>query len=86
MLMAPAGVDGFEEVSRCASQLLEAKEVVKRVAGLSGEEKTKALRLAKDLMARVSTQLDCLELVGRQRERRRELLEEMELLERELES
>ena len=86
MLMAPAGVDGSEEVSRCEAQVVEARAVVARLAGLSGDEVTKERLLLRDLLARASTQLDCLELVGAQRERRRELLKQIEVLEQDLEA
>mmetsp|Transcript_92718 Transcript_92718/g.289081 ORF Transcript_92718/g.289081 Transcript_92718/m.289081 type:complete len:178 (-) Transcript_92718:105-638(-) len=77
MLMAPAGADGGGEVERCAAQLEEARAVV---AALPPEPEAlrRQLLLADDLLTRAATGLDDLSLVGAQRERRRELLAQID--------
>eukprot|EP00435_Cladocopium_sp_Y103_P050918 s1953_g15.t1 len=85
MLMAPAGIDGTEEVSRLEAQILEAREIVDTLPKATTEETQKAALLAHDLITKASTGLDNLDLVGAQRERRRDLLAQIEALERNLE-
>eukprot|EP00913_Durusdinium_trenchii_P017081 g16065.t1 len=86
MLMAPAGIDGTEEVSRCEAQVSEARGIVDQLPAATSEETQKAALLAQDLIVKASTGLDNLDLVGAQRERRRELLAQIEALERALEA
>mmetsp|Transcript_57451 Transcript_57451/g.180515 ORF Transcript_57451/g.180515 Transcript_57451/m.180515 type:complete len:178 (-) Transcript_57451:176-709(-) len=77
MLIAPVGADGAEEVDRCRAQVEEAQGVL---AALPSEPEAvrRALLLADDLLTRAATGLDEAKLVGAQRDRRRELLAEIE--------
>ncbi|CAJ1351300.1 unnamed protein product [Effrenium voratum] len=86
MLMAPAGIDGTEEVSRCEAQVKEAQDIVQKLPAASADETQKAALLAHDLLVKASQGLDCLELVGAQRARRRELLSQIEALEKDVDA
>eukprot|EP00930_Biecheleria_cincta_P053428 TRINITY_DN38936_c0_g1_i1.p1 TRINITY_DN38936_c0_g1~~TRINITY_DN38936_c0_g1_i1.p1 ORF type:complete len:187 (-),score=55.94 TRINITY_DN38936_c0_g1_i1:125-652(-) len=81
MLMAPAGLDHSDDIARWAEQIREAKEIVDKLPASTAEETRKVALLAQDLLVKASTALDSLELIGGQRERRRELLAQVEALE-----
>eukprot|EP00931_Biecheleriopsis_adriatica_P096665 TRINITY_DN7031_c0_g1_i2.p1 TRINITY_DN7031_c0_g1~~TRINITY_DN7031_c0_g1_i2.p1 ORF type:complete len:155 (-),score=39.48 TRINITY_DN7031_c0_g1_i2:16-480(-) len=86
MLMAPAGLDGADEVTRWEKQIQEAREIVEKLPESSPEDTRKAALLAQDLLVKASTGLDNMELVGAQRERRRDLLARVEALEKDIET
>mmetsp|Transcript_63170 Transcript_63170/g.175176 ORF Transcript_63170/g.175176 Transcript_63170/m.175176 type:complete len:178 (+) Transcript_63170:57-590(+) len=79
MLMAPAGADGGEEVERARAQVDEVRTLLGEPPA-DPEALRKALLLADDLLTRAATCLDGATLVGEQRERRRELLKQIEAL------
>ncbi|CAE7469125.1 TY5A [Symbiodinium sp. CCMP2456] len=89
MLIPPApsaGVGDTDEVSRCAAQVGEAREIVAKLPDTKSDEARKAVLLAQDLLVKASTALDNLDLVGAQRERRRDLLKQIEAVEQDIEA
>mmetsp|Transcript_94550 Transcript_94550/g.305275 ORF Transcript_94550/g.305275 Transcript_94550/m.305275 type:complete len:176 (+) Transcript_94550:66-593(+) len=80
MLMAPAGADGGDDISRCQAQVEEAKVMLAALEPGDSDALRKALLLIDDLLTKAAQGLDNATLVGAQRERRRELLREIEAL------
>eukprot|EP00928_Gymnodinium_smaydae_P038080 TRINITY_DN26336_c0_g1_i1.p1 TRINITY_DN26336_c0_g1~~TRINITY_DN26336_c0_g1_i1.p1 ORF type:complete len:189 (+),score=48.72 TRINITY_DN26336_c0_g1_i1:43-567(+) len=79
MLMAPPGADGGDAVQKCVGQVQEVKEILGELPSESDGAKKKLL-LADDLLTKAATSLDNLNLVGAQRERRKELIREIDTL------
>eukprot|EP00747_Dinoflagellata_sp_TGD_P182723 gnl/TRDRNA2_/TRDRNA2_37077_c0_seq1.p1 gnl/TRDRNA2_/TRDRNA2_37077_c0~~gnl/TRDRNA2_/TRDRNA2_37077_c0_seq1.p1 ORF type:complete len:175 (+),score=45.74 gnl/TRDRNA2_/TRDRNA2_37077_c0_seq1:116-640(+) len=79
MLMAPAGADGAEEVTKWRAKVDEVEEILSSAPSDSAARK-KALALADDLLSSAAQGLDCLQLVGAMRERRREILKRIEAI------
>eukprot|EP00933_Yihiella_yeosuensis_P006044 TRINITY_DN110684_c0_g1_i1.p1 TRINITY_DN110684_c0_g1~~TRINITY_DN110684_c0_g1_i1.p1 ORF type:complete len:176 (+),score=36.70 TRINITY_DN110684_c0_g1_i1:94-621(+) len=86
MLMAPAGLDQSDEISKFEASVDEARSIIKSLPAPDAESSKKASRLAHDLLVKASAGLDSLSLVGAQREARRALLGQIEALEQELDS
>merc|ERR1712125_93629 len=83
MLMAPPGSDGAAEVDRYYASVTE---VQSRLSSLPSEPDAlrKELLAVADMLSKASEGLDCVKLVGAQRERRRTILKEIEGLEAEI--
>eukprot|EP00445_Apocalathium_hangoei_P043304 CAMPEP_0203970084 /NCGR_PEP_ID=MMETSP0359-20131031/97785_1 /ASSEMBLY_ACC=CAM_ASM_000338 /TAXON_ID=268821 /ORGANISM="Scrippsiella Hangoei, Strain SHTV-5" /LENGTH=174 /DNA_ID=CAMNT_0050908033 /DNA_START=73 /DNA_END=594 /DNA_ORIENTATION=+ len=87
MLMAPAGVDGSEDVNKCEGQVNEASQRLSAIAAdAQPDDARKELRVISDLLCRASEGLDCAKLVGAQKDRRRALLKRIEEVDQEVEN
>mmetsp|Transcript_148011 Transcript_148011/g.258117 ORF Transcript_148011/g.258117 Transcript_148011/m.258117 type:complete len:180 (-) Transcript_148011:85-624(-) len=86
MLMAPPGADGAEQVDRWQKLIEEAREQLATVEErASGPDAVKKELLGiDDMLSRAAEGLDSTKLVGAQRERRRDLLQQIQALEQEV--
>mmetsp|Transcript_111869 Transcript_111869/g.316049 ORF Transcript_111869/g.316049 Transcript_111869/m.316049 type:complete len:177 (-) Transcript_111869:88-618(-) len=81
MLMAPPDCDGSAAVKGFEEKVVEVNGIIQELAAdADPEDVRKQLKLADDLLTRAAEGLDGLTLVGAQRERRRELLRQIDSL------
>mmetsp|Transcript_64491 Transcript_64491/g.119990 ORF Transcript_64491/g.119990 Transcript_64491/m.119990 type:complete len:175 (-) Transcript_64491:48-572(-) len=87
MLMTPPTASHAEEVDKANALIDEAREVLKAApAATDSAGLLKALRVAEDILVKAQTGLDNLDLVGKQKRRRRELIQQAEVLGKEIDS